>query len=90
MAKKGEVPVQYLSSKRLTVKLPKVAKNTTRLQLSVFTSGNAAEEFWYSNVLDKFKDIFEEEGNEFIGKGPLRIVNVYFNGEKLLLKHQSQ
>ena len=80
---KDEAPVEYLSSNRLKVKLPTVSKNTTRLQLSVFASGNAAEEFWYQNVIDSFKDIFEEEGNEFIGKGPLRFVNVYFNGRKI-------
>ncbi|KAI3405721.2 hypothetical protein KGF56_001327 [Candida oxycetoniae] len=82
-AEKGHAPVDYLSSSRLKVKLPTVAKNTTRLQLSVFTSGNAGETFWYNNVVDEYKNIFKEEGNEFIGKGPLRLVNVYFNGQKI-------
>ncbi|KAL6452202.1 Peptide-N4-(N-acetyl-beta-glucosaminyl)asparagine amidase A [Candida maltosa Xu316] len=82
-AKPQQAPVVYLSSGRLAVNLPKVAKNTTRLQLSVFTSGNAADEFWYTNVIDKFKDVFADEGNQLIGKGPVRIVNIYFNGKKI-------
>lgn len=79
----NQAPVVYLASNKLSVNLPKVSKNTTRLTLSIFTSGNAADEFWYTNVVDKYKDIFADRGNPFIGKGPVRVVNVYFNGEKI-------
>ena len=88
-SKPNEAPVVYLASGRLAVDLPKVSKNTTRLQLSIFTSGNAADEFWYSNVIDKFRDVFADDGNQFIGRGPARAVNVYFNGKRLLPKLQN-
>ncbi|RCK67429.1 hypothetical protein Cantr_03027 [Candida viswanathii] len=83
-SKPNVAPIVYLASGRLAVELPKVSKNTTRLQLSIFTSGNAADEFWYSNVLDKFTDVFADEGNQFLGRGPARVVNVYFNGKKIV------
>ncbi|RCK55227.1 hypothetical protein Cantr_04058 [Candida viswanathii] len=83
-SKTNQPPVVYLGSGRLAVSLPSVSKNTTRLQLSIFTSGNAADEFWYANVIDKFTDIFADDGNRFIGRGPARAVNVYFNGKKIV------
>lgn len=75
-------PLVYLPSDKLEVELPKVSTNTSRLRLSIFTSGNAQEEFWYGNVLDKYKNKFTSR--PLPGHGPVRIVNVYFNGEKIL------
>ncbi|EGW33354.1 uncharacterized protein SPAPADRAFT_71209 [Spathaspora passalidarum NRRL Y-27907] len=79
-------PVLYIPNDKLRVNLPSVPKNTTRLVLSIFTSGNAAEEFWYTNVLDKYRDKFQDHGNQFIGRGPIRVVNVFFNGEKIAVQ----
>lgn len=76
-------PVEYLPSDKFTVKLPQVPRNTTRLKLAVFASGNAAEEFWYNNVLDKYTDRFEKEGQKLLGHGPVRFLNVYVDGEKV-------
>ncbi|CUM49590.1 unnamed protein product [Debaryomyces tyrocola] len=76
-------PISYLPSDKLIVNLPSVPVNTTRLKLSIFTSGSAAEEFWYANVLDKYVRKFEKNGRALQGHGPVRIVNVYFNGEKI-------
>ncbi|KAK6877599.1 Peptide-N4-(N-acetyl-beta-glucosaminyl)asparagine amidase A, partial [Candida tropicalis] len=36
------------------------------------------------NVIDKFRDVFADDGNQFIGRGPARAVNVYFNGKKIV------
>ncbi|KAK6204809.1 peptide N-acetyl-beta-D-glucosaminyl asparaginase amidase A-domain-containing protein [Scheffersomyces amazonensis] len=79
-------PLQYLPSDKIHVKLPTVPVNTTRLILTVFTSGNAAEEFWYTNVLDTYKDKFANHGRLFNGHGPVRIVNILFNGEKIAVQ----
>ncbi|KAF3993405.1 hypothetical protein FT663_00428 [Candidozyma haemuli var. vulneris] len=80
-------PIVTLSGEQhLELKLPQVSRNTTRLQLDVFSSGNGDEEFWYTNVLDKFKSIFAP--SELLGHGPLRIVNVYFDGEKIASQTQ--
>lgn len=73
----------YLPSDKIQVELPSVPVNTTRLKLSVFASGNAEEEFWYSNVLDQFVDKFSDHGKKLHGHGPVRILNVFFNGEKI-------
>lgn len=74
-------PVAYLPLDRLAVRLPRVPANTTRLTLLVFALGNAAEEFWYTNVLDKF--VHQFEGRTLLGHGPVRVVNVVFNGDKV-------
>jgi hypothetical protein len=76
-------PLAYLPSDKINVQLPAVSVNTTRLRLSIFTSGNAQEEFWYGNVIDKFKNKYASHGRPLPGHGPVRIVNVYFNGEKI-------
>ena len=75
--------VVYLPSDKIRVQLPTVPQNTTRLRLLILTSGNAAEEFWYANVLDKYAHRFDEQGNTLQGHGPTRFVNVNFNGEKI-------
>lgn len=79
--KKG--PIEYVPAQKFSVSLPQVPKNTTRLKLAVFASGNGHEEFWFSNVLDKYKHNFEEDGTEFFGHGPLRFVSVWIDGQKI-------
>lgn len=78
-----KLPIEYVPAQKFTVSLPQVPKNTTRLKLAVFASGNGNEEFWYSNVLDKYKHSFEEDGTEFLGHGPLRYVSVWVDGQKI-------
>lgn len=73
-------PVASLPQDNFLVRLPQVSKNTTRLRLSVFTSGNGNEEFWYTNIVDSYVDSFK---GKVFGHGPLRYVNVYFNGVKV-------
>lgn len=78
----AKTPLRYLPG-RLVLPLPRVARNTTRLLLAVFASGNADEEFWYTNVLDKYKDVFAKQGRSLLGHGPLRFVSVYVDGQKV-------
>lgn len=81
-------PIDSLSGeKQISFQLPQVSRNTTRLQLDIFASGNGDEEFWYTNVLDKYKDIFGSD-NSLLGHGPLRILNVYFDGNKIASQTQ--
>lgn len=76
-------PIEYLPSQTFVFKLPLVARNTTRLKLAAFVSGNSDEEFWYSNVLDRYTDRFADDGNLFLGHGPTRFLNVYVDGKKI-------
>lgn len=76
-------PIEYLPTDAFVFKLPQVSKNTTRLRLAAFASGNGNEEFWYNNVLDRFTDRFEKDGNVFLGHGPMRFVNVFVDGQKI-------
>ncbi|ODV77182.1 uncharacterized protein CANTADRAFT_27108 [Suhomyces tanzawaensis NRRL Y-17324] len=64
----------------LTIQLPKVFDNSTRLILRIFSSGNGDEEFWYTGVLDENTQMF---GQSWGGHGPVRILNVFFNGQKI-------
>lgn len=65
------------------VKLPYINYNTTKLHLSIITSGNAEEEFWYSNVLDELKDSFTAYGHKLSGHGSCRVVNVFLDGVRI-------
>lgn len=84
---KGETnkasPLYSLPSDTYKVKLPEFPVNTTRLELSVFASGNGKEEFWYTNVLDKYVDKVSTLG--LLGHGPVRFVEVKFNDEIIAL-----
>lgn len=72
--------VYYPDSPLSNIKLPAVNFNTTKLALLVSTSGNAAEEFWFSNVVDQYKDYFLAHNRHFYGHGSCRVINVYVNG----------
>lgn len=77
--KLNRTPLLYYPDSDLVFNLPKVNQNTTNLKLSLFISGNSAEEFWYTNILDEFKDLFVSKGHEFLGHGPVRVVNIYID-----------
>lgn len=79
----SDPPLKYLPSLKFAVKLPQVPCNTTRLKLAAFVSGNADEEFWYSNVLDQYTDRFEKNGHRLYGHAPTRFLNVYVDGVKV-------
>ncbi|GAA5897560.1 hypothetical protein JCM8208_003304 [Rhodotorula glutinis] len=53
--------------------------NAAQAWLEVIATGAADEEFWYSNILDRWIDYFPEAG--LIGKGPLREVQVLIDGQ---------
>lgn len=76
-------PLRHFPTQDLSVVLPKVAQNTTRLKLNIFASGSSSEESWYSNVLDQYTDRFERQGTVFEGHGPTRFINVWIDGEKV-------
>ena len=57
-----------------------IPTNTTRLVLDILASGNADEEFWYTNVPDQFVDTFQNWNISFLGQGTFREVVVYLDG----------
>lgn len=76
-------PLIYYPDRKFQVTLPVLSPNTTRVKLALFTSGNAAEEFWYSNILDGFEDYFSDHQHYLAPHGPCRMVNVYINGIRI-------
>ncbi len=79
----GRPPLVYYPDSRLHVVLPQVNANTTQARVMIYISGNAEEEFWYSNLLDEYKDRFRDHGHTFGGHGPCRVINVYHNGVRI-------
>ena len=79
----GRPPLVYYPDSRLHVVLPQVNANTTQARVVIYISGNAEEEFWYSNLLDEYKDRFRDHGHTFGGHGPCRVINVYHNGVRI-------
>lgn len=69
-----------LPSNEASVEIDSVARNTTRVAVEVFASGNANEEFWYSHLLDEYADKFSSDVNDFGGHGPVRYVEVAIDG----------
>ncbi|ANZ77656.1 BA75_04734T0 [Komagataella pastoris] len=76
-------PLIYYPDRKFQVTLPVLSPNTTRVKLALFTSGNAAEEFWYSNILDGFENYFSDHQHYLAPHGPCRMVNVYVNGIRI-------
>ncbi|SCV01870.1 LAMI_0G14290g1_1 [Lachancea mirantina] len=72
-------PLSSQGNPRWTRTLPEfeTTSNITRAVLEIFASGNAAEEFWYTNVLDRYTSRFRDSGHELLGHGPLRLIRVY-------------
>lgn len=58
-----------------------IDEKTQKLAIELFISGNAGEEFWYSNVLDAFDGKFDDYGYSTLGHGPVRYLNVYLSNE---------
>lgn len=73
----------HLPGDSFKVSLPKLSPSTTKLKLSVFASGNGQEEFWYTNILNKYVPRFPELG--LMGHGPVRFVEVSLDGEIIAL-----
>ncbi|KAG7859783.1 hypothetical protein KL919_002488 [Ogataea angusta] len=61
--------------------IPQLSYNTTKVVLDLFVSGNADEEFWYSNVLEEYKNVFHKS---YPGHGPCRVINVFVDGIRVL------
>lgn len=76
-------PLIYYPDSKLSLSLPKSPNNVTNLLLLLTTSPNAAEEFWYSNLLDEHKDAFVDHGRHFYGHGSCRVINVYADGVRV-------
>ncbi|KAL6929448.1 hypothetical protein ACO0SA_000850 [Hanseniaspora valbyensis] len=58
-----------------------ISSTTNKLAMELFVSGNAAEEFWYSNVLDEYSKKFDDKGFTTLGHGPVRFLNVYLSNK---------
>lgn len=78
----SSVPLIDLPRQSFNVKLPTISSNTTRLRLSLFTSGEGNEEFWYTNVLNSYANIYPN--NTMLHHGPTRFINVYFNDKRII------
>lgn len=77
-------PDVSLPSDSIHVELPNdIPRNTTRMILSIFASGNSQEEFWYSNTFLEFQNVFKDQGVELYGYGPGRLVEVFYNSQKI-------
>ncbi|SCW03226.1 LAFE_0G05776g1_1 [Lachancea fermentati] len=72
-------PLSSQENPRWTRELPELEDPTdiSRVILEVFASGNAAEEFWYTNVLDRYTNRFHDNGHQLLGHGPLRVLKAY-------------
>lgn len=71
---KDELPVRHLPHDPFKLNLPPVDGNTTLLKLEIFALGNADEEDWYSNVLNRYKDVVQNP--PVLGHGPVRFIRV--------------
>lgn len=75
--------VRYPDAPLNDITLPTVNYNATKLVLLLTTSGNAEEEFWFSNVLDEYKNLFVSHNRHFEGHGSCRVINVFVNGVRV-------
>lgn len=76
-------PLTYFPDTKYRFQLPLLNSNTTRLKLSIFTSGNGDEEFWYTNVLNANVNKYKANGIGLLGHGPIRLITVYYNGDPI-------
>lgn len=81
-ANPSTLPLITLPQQSFNVKLPTISSNTTRLRLSLFTSGMGNEEFWYTNVLNRYANIYPN--STMLDHGPTRFINVYFNNKRII------
>lgn len=80
-AKPNRTPLLYYPNDPMEFSIPTISRNTTALKLALFISGNAEEEFWYSNSMESRKDYFAGHGIKLLGHGPVRIISVYVNNK---------
>ncbi|GMG52564.1 unnamed protein product [Ambrosiozyma monospora] len=76
-------PLVYLPDTDFTSVLPQLNSNTTKAKLIIYISANAAEEFYYTNVLDGYEDIYKKKGHHLESHGPCRMVNVFVDGIRI-------
>lgn len=79
--KENSSPILYYPGDTPRFQVPAIPQNTTALRLSLYASGNAAEEFWYTNIADRNLDYFRDSPHHVDGHGPVRLAKVYLNGE---------
>lgn len=72
-------PLRYLPNDKFEYDIQPLSHKTISAKLRLFISGNAAEEYWYSNVIDENAHKFDYYGHHLLGKGPVRHVKVYLN-----------
>lgn len=58
-----------------------IPDNSSRVALELFASGNANEEFWYSNVPEEFVDTFGMWNISLFGQGSFREILVYIDDQ---------
>ncbi|KAH8674524.1 peptide N-acetyl-beta-D-glucosaminyl asparaginase amidase A-domain-containing protein [Tricladium varicosporioides] len=58
-----------------------IPRNTNRAILSLSTTGQASEEFWWSNVLSSDILAFNSTGGPLLGSSPFREVQVLIDGQ---------
>ncbi|SCU96287.1 LAFA_0G05512g1_1 [Lachancea sp. 'fantastica'] len=77
-------PLASKENPRWSRGLPEIEQNTniSRAMVEIFASGNAAEEEWYTNVLDKYITKFRQSGHELLGHGPFRAINVFLTNSE--------
>jgi len=56
-----------------------IPRNSSRIVLEIFASGNGQEEFWYSNVPEEYVDTFAAWNITFLGQGPFRELIVFID-----------
>ncbi|KAI5794534.1 peptide-N4-(N-acetyl-beta-D-glucosaminyl) asparaginase amidase N [Pyronema domesticum] len=61
------------------VTTPKLPPNTIRAVVALHASGNADEEFWYTNVPDEYTSAFP--GTSLLGHGPFREIQLLIDGQ---------
>ncbi|KAG7902075.1 hypothetical protein KL905_000686 [Ogataea polymorpha] len=74
-------PLLTLPDNTFDAVIPQLSYNTTKVVLDLFVSGNAGEEFWFSNVLEEYKNVFHKS---YPGHGPCRVINVFVDGIRVL------
>lgn len=70
-------PVTSNKNKPYKLESLDIHEGSQKYAMELFISGNAAEEFWYSNVLDAYNGKFDDYGYSTLGHGPVRYLNVY-------------
>ncbi|KAK9468702.1 peptide N-acetyl-beta-D-glucosaminyl asparaginase amidase A-domain-containing protein [Lipomyces arxii] len=72
-------PSHFSLPQDLAVQFVSLSRKVYKATVLVSSSGNAAEEFWYANVVSKYKNSFPGVGLD--GHGPHREVQVYVDGK---------